>query len=676
MTDQSGTLRSPLRWSVIIVVVALIAAAVITITVVSIRNSRSDSLHLLEEQGAAFTEALALACENTITAASFYDRLVEEHYADLAATLNDDQLDEITSDTLLAFVQTFNLLGAYVVSMDSQLISGAGLRSMRAQPPDWVMDEAARLIEEPERRYVLLVDQEDLTGETIHYYVGLTSRLDRVVILATYARYHTEAYRRTGIGFLVQNMAKEKGVVYILYQAPDGVIFSSRRPGQLLSIESDPFLSDALQSDSVSSRLYDFQDQTVLELVRPFATQQYPIGLFRVGISLEGFYSISRGFDQRMVILAIVLFGFLLAVVLYLNSRRRGRELSRRYTQIKSLTDKLFDEMRTGVAAVNMAGTIIFANTAFNEIFGVSDSEGRPFKDVVMAPEVSFGSFISDGLVVDETEINQQASGGSKTLLVGRSRVDLEEGGGQEAMVVVVYDITHMKEIERRAVRRERLSELGNLAAGVAHEIRNPLNTISIAAQRLAAEFTPSEKEEDYKSFTQTIRDETRRLNDIITRFLALAREDRRKAGTVDLAEVIRSSTELIRPEAEKLGIELRVAIEGQLPVAGDPDVLRQVLLNLFNNAKEALNGTPGLVQIDASRNGDQVHLEVSDNGPGIPPDLREKVLAPYFTTKEAGTGLGLPTVHKIVSDLGGQLFVEATPEGGARLRIFLPASE
>ena len=225
------------------------------------------------------------------------------------------------------------------------------------------------LIGEPERRYVLLVDQEELTGETIHYYVGLTSRLDRVVIIATYARYHTEAYRRTGIGFLVQNMAQEKGVEYIIYQAANGIIFASRKPGPLLSIDSDPFLSAALEEDTVSSRIYELQDQSVLELVRPFATQQYPIGLFRVGLSLEGFYSISKGFDQRMALLAAVLFGFLLAVVLYVNSRRQGRELSRRYSQIKSLTDKLFDEMRTGVAAVNADGIIIFAQRCVRSDF-------------------------------------------------------------------------------------------------------------------------------------------------------------------------------------------------------------------------------------------------------------------------------------------------------------------
>lgn len=673
MSRNADTLRPPLRWSVLIIVVVLIAAAVFAVTLVSIRNSRSDSLRLLQEQGVAFTEALALACENTITASAYYDRLVEEHYADLAATLNDDQLDAITSDTLLAFVQMFNLLGAYVVSVDSELISGAGLRSMRAQPPDWVLEEAYQLIAEPEKRYVLLVDQEELTGETIHYYVGLTSRLDRVVILATYARYHTEAYRRTGIGFLVQNMAKEKGVEYIIYQATDGIIFASRKPGPLLSIDSDPFLATALQADTVSSRIYAFQDQNVLELVRPFATQQYPIGLFRVGLSLEGFYSISRGFDQRMVLLAVVLFGFLLAVVLYVNSRRRGRELSRQYSQIKSLTDKLFDEMRTGVAAVNADGTVIFANEAFVRIFGGHDCVGKAYAEVVADPAVAFDAFMESGLEAAETEITVAANGDQQVLLVGRSRVELEDRAGRRAMVVVVYDVTRLKDFERQSMRRERLSELGNLAAGVAHEIRNPLNTISIAAQRLAAEFTPAERETDYRAFTQTIREETRRLNGIITRFLALARDDRRATASVDLTSAIHAAADLVRPEADGLGITIEVAVDRDMVVPGDADLIKQILLNLYNNAKEALNGAPGEVRISARRDGDHAVLVVADSGPGIPVPLREKVLAPYFTTKEAGTGLGLPTVHKIISDLGGDLAIEQSDRGGAAIRIRLP---
>ena len=288
-------------------------------------------------------------------------------------------------------------------------------------------------------------------------------------------------------------------------------------------------------------------------------------------------------------------------------------------------------------------------------------------------PTVSFAEFISGGLVVDETEMTLDLPGRNRTLLVGRSRVDLEEGEGREAMVVVVYDITRLKEFERQSARRERLSELGNLAAGVAHEIRNPLNTISIAAQRLAAEFSPAERTDDYRAFTQTIRDETSRLNTIITRFLALAREDHRKTTTVDLAEVTTSVGELLRPEAEKLGIDLTLEIDRGLTVRGDPDLLRQVLLNLYNNAKEALGASPGSIRIVATRESKQVVLLVTDNGPGIAPDLREKVLAPYFTTKEAGTGLGLPTVHKIISDLGGELSIESSDTGGAAIRILLP---
>ena len=187
-------------------------------------------------------------------------------------------------------------------------------------------------------------------------------------MLVADAQYYVEALRQTQIGYLVQRMAEEPGVVYIIYQSTDGIIFSSRRTGPLLAIESDPFLTQALDADTIMHRTSEFQGERVLELVRPFATSEYPFGLFRVGLSLGRYYSVSRRFDLQMAALSAALFGVLLFGLLYLAARRKRRELGRQYTDIKSLTDVIFDRMRTGVAAVDDRGVITLANRAFEQI--------------------------------------------------------------------------------------------------------------------------------------------------------------------------------------------------------------------------------------------------------------------------------------------------------------------
>jgi len=227
---------------------------------------------------------------------------------------------------------------------------------------------------------------------------------------------------------------------------------------------------------------------------------------------------------------------------------------------------------------------------------------------------------------------------------------------------------------EQETRRKERLSEMGDLAAGVAHEIRNPLNTISIAAQRLAREFEPQTEQDKYDSFTNQIHTETKRLNEIITRFLALAREDKEKRVTVELDRLLNEVGELLQVEGDRLGLSVRVEAEPDLKVTANPDRLKEMFLNLFSNSKEALAGKPGIFEIAACRSGDRIQITVTDNGPGIPRELHEKVFAPYYTTKEAGTGLGLPTVQRIVNDLGGEVTIDSSLGSGTRFKITLSA--
>ncbi|MCB2201485.1 PAS domain-containing protein [bacterium] len=663
MVDRRSKGESSFSLRALIVLVIGLAVAVGAMTWISIRDSREDSYELLVGQGVAFTEVLARACENAIVAGTFFDRLAEERYGSLAAALAEEPLEAIDDDRMLRFVRTYGILGAYVFDSDSTLRAGASGPGGRPVPPDWVIDEVEQLIAKPDVPFVLLIDQDQDGDDAVHYHLSLTNRLDRIIVIAASAHYHTLAMERTGIGYLVQQMAREQGVEYIIYHTREGIIFSSRSTGSLLAIESDPFLTDALQSDTVSSRVYDFQGKNVLELVRPFATEDYPIGLFRVGLSLDRFYAISRGFDQRMVLLAIALFALLVLALLYLNSRRRRHQITRAYSEMKSLTDKLLDEMRTGVAAVNPDGEISLANQAFEKILDVRDSVGRRWDDVLGDPRVACAPFLESRKPVEEKEIERRTKDESRDLWVIMSRI---EGAGEAVMVAVIYDITRLRVAERRSIRRERLSELGNLAAGVAHEIRNPLNTISIAAQRLASEFTPTDDVDGFREFTRTIRSETSRLNEIITRFLALAREQKAGLSSVDLGRVIEDSVRLLRPEAENMGIEIVSSVEADLKLDANPDRLREVLLNLFNNAKEALNGTPGRISIRAYQSPGGVVIRFGDSGPGIPEAQRDRVFTPYFTTKDSGTGLGLPTVHAIVTEIGGEVHIEQSELGGA----------
>ncbi len=653
-------------------IVIVLALAVFSLTWVGIRQSRSDSFELLVLQGRAFTEALAQAAENAIVSETFYDYLVHQRYAEIVVGLTEPDLQSLTDQQLAQVAQAHDLYGVFVVGADSSLVAGSIVGGPKVALPDFVYEEVRQLIADPEENYILLLEEGDRPGQAIHYYLEITNRLDRVVLIMTDALYYLDALEQTQIGYLARKMAREQGVAYIMYQSTEGIVFSSRTTGRLLAIESDPFLAEALEADSIMHRLYEFQDNNVLELVRPFSTTKYPFGLLRVGLSLEGFYTVSKGFDRQMMAIAGALFVLAVVALLYLNSRQKRKEIARQYTRIKSVTDKIFDEMRTGVAAVDSAGTITLANDAFTRIFGLGNCVGCRWDEAIGTADLAFQQMAAAREASTETELTLDIRGASKTLLVATSRLhdETDQVGG---IIVVVYDITRLKEFERKSTRRERLSEMGNLAAGVAHEIRNPLNTISIAAQRLSSEFATGRDSDEYLSITNQIKSEIKRLNEIISKFLTLAREEKKRYTTMNLSDFITRTVEFFQPEIDKLKLDLSVKVEPSLQVEADPASLKQVFINLFNNAKEALGGQAGEISIVAQARGDTIEIAFSDSGPGVKKELREKIFTPYFTTKEAGTGLGLATVHKIISDLGGDVRVEDSDLGGARFVITIP---
>lgn len=668
---RSDSFRFEQRY--LIGIVLVVAVVVFVLTWVGIRESRADSFRLLVRQGTAFTVALAEAAENAIAAETFYDRLVQRRYSDLVATLvGTGQPDRLTNERLTDFAQTYELYGVYAYTLDSLHQIRQTSAGGRSGPPVFVEQEIRDLAAQPDLRFVQLLDQDEQTGDVVQYYLQMSDNLRYVYVIAADARAYDEALEETGIGFLSQRMAREEGVEYIIYQVTDGIVFASRKPGPLLAIESDPFLTSALAGDTTVSRIFAFQGQDVLELVHPFATEEYPQGLFRVGISLRGFYQVARSFDVQMIVIAAVLFGLVVAVTLYLNSRRKRRELSREYQQIKSLTDTIFERMQTGVAVVDATGSIRLANEAFERSLNVQGIVGRQWNAAITVPGLELDAMLSGPQSSGEREVSIPAGKELRSLLVAWSRVTFEDPDSS-ALVIVAYDITRMRQFEQEAARRERLSEMGNLAAGVAHEIRNPLNTISIAAQRLAGEFTPSENADEYLRFTQSIRGETKRLNDIITRFLALAKEMPGQRRNINLRRAVEDSLALITVEAQKLGIQVESSIEDSLTIDASPDAIREMLLNLYNNTKEALNGKPGRIAVTGELIENRIILTFADSGPGVPVELREKVFTPYFTTKEAGTGLGLPTVHRIAADLGGSVRVEESRLGGAAFIITIP---
>ena len=223
-----------------------------------------------------------------------------------------------------------------------------------------------------------------------------------------------------------------------------------------------------------------------------------------------------------------------------------------------------------------------------------------------------------------------------------------------------------MHEMERRVHQAERLSALGRLAGGVADEIRNPLNAISMAIQRLGAD-KPNK-------LTDVIRGEIRRLNDIIEEFLSISRSRRLEFKLHDLGELLEQIILLVGDEAKSKGIEIKTWWhESPLVVSMDLDKMKQALFNILNNAMESMSGG-GSVTVAIEREGkDLVSVKVSDTGSGLNSDEIKHIFDLDYTTKDKGLGLGLALAHEIIQGHGGEIHVTSQPGEGTRFEILLP---
>jgi len=233
------------------------------------------------------------------------------------------------------------------------------------------------------------------------------------------------------------------------------------------------------------------------------------------------------------------------------------------------------------------------------------------------------------------------------------------------------------REVEARARTAERLAYVGTLAGGLAHEIRNPLGTISLNLQLLAEELRRDETPEGQRARRrlETLRRETQRLNDILEDFLRFARSPKLELVETDLNQVVAEVLEFQQPEAASRGVRIRTAF-GNIPrVRLDADLFRQALLNITINAEQAMpNG--GDLMVRTARHHDRVQLDIIDTGTGIPPDVLPRVFDAYFSTKANGTGLGLPTAKRIIEEHGGTILLHSELGKGTCVTISLPAAK
>jgi two-component system sensor histidine kinase PilS (NtrC family) len=372
-------------------------------------------------------------------------------------------------------------------------------------------------------------------------------------------------------------------------------------------------------------------------------------------------------------ILAFYLSGYLTGYLAE-EVRKKGKELTKTqedYSRLEAFNRDVIQSMQTGLLTVDMKDQITFLNKAGEKILGIRTSrfKDRPLKDLFLDLTNSF----HEGLSTRMETVFQRSDG--EKIRLGLSISPLKDHRGNKVGHIIIFqDLTLIKEMEESMKRSEKLATIGQLAAGIAHEIRNPLASISGAIQLLKEE---KEGGESTQRLMEIILAESGRLNRLITDFLLYAQPPKLNKKKVDVSALVESTLEVFSrsPQWTK-GIKLAKIMEPNISVDADPQQLEQVLWNLFINAVDAMEGK-GMLDVKVHKDGGEqtVTLTVSDTGKGISPKDINNIFDPFFTTKEGGSGLGLSIVHKIVETHRGNIAVESRPDRGTTFTLTFPTS-
>jgi len=344
----------------------------------------------------------------------------------------------------------------------------------------------------------------------------------------------------------------------------------------------------------------------------------------------------------------------------------------------------ILKSLPSGVIVIDDRDMVIRANEAAIHILGVEQKDlvGLPLAGVSRLRQ--FAALIAEtrksGIPIERGEVMLQLA--DREVPLGLNTAVLEDYAAHPIGVVCTFqDLTRLKKMADEVKRSQRLASLGEMATGIAHEVRNPLNSVRGFAQ-LLMEGAKKRDDDEEVEYANIVISEVDRINKIVQDMLDFSRQQALSMRPVDLVALVESTVRQFSLEAQAMGVSLTLEGDGHpLPCSAHADKLKQMLLNMVSNAAQACQKGGGVaVRMGLENSGARVYPEacitIEDNGVGISRENLDRIFNPFFTTKDIGTGLGLSICQKIIEQHAGRIEVDSTPGVGSTFRIYLPLQE
>ena len=397
------------------------------------------------------------------------------------------------------------------------------------------------------------------------------------------------------------------------------------------------------------------------------------IGIFRIGLSLDEVRAVEDRMLRRLIIISLVLAAIGVIILSIIFTTQNLKTVSNEFKKFKTFTSTVLENMGESVIVVDEQMRITLFNKSSEKLFKRKEEEiiqknlSELSDDIVKSlSEYCKNSDEQCADVAIETSISAER----KYLLLNFTRNKDEDR--KNNFIIVINDFTESRRLEEESKRKEKLSAMGELASGVAHEIRNPINAIGMIAQRLDKEFKVENEKEEYHSITNLLRSEVTRINKIITQFLGYAKPLSLQLKKISSKDFFDDIYRLFSDQAKLKGVELIKLSDQSFEMMIDPELIKQSLMNLIQNAIEGVE-KKGKVEINYFKRESNLIIEVTDNGKGIPENDRNKIFDLYYTSKPEGTGLGLSIVQKIIAEHNGTIEVFSEVNKYTKFKITIP---
>ncbi|AHD06720.1 PAS domain S-box protein [Paenibacillus larvae] len=387
--------------------------------------------------------------------------------------------------------------------------------------------------------------------------------------------------------------------------------------------------------------------------------------------------------DTKVTYVPSVVNGEIVGVYAILKNVTEVKRQKKEIDHLNRQNRLILNSVSEGIYGTNMEGKAIFWNSAAEQMTGWTAEEaiGQPIRHLLASPGKNIFSPMGENTFLDKTLMDGKVHHEKHTYFCHKdgSRFPVEyvsspifqEEGEQIGAVITFRDMTEQKRTEELLRKSDMLSAVGQLAAGVAHEIRNPLTSLKGFLQLIK----PSTGKENY--YMEIMQDELKRIEHIVDEFLFVAKPKVSQFELKSMSAIVSSTVDLLQPQARLNNVEIRTNLNSRLPlVYCNQHQMKQVFINIIKNAMEAMiDGGILHIETDYISALQMVRIRFNDEGCGIPPERIPKLAEPFYSTKEKGTGLGLMVTYKIIETHSGDIQFRSRPDRGTTVDILLPAS-